>query len=113
MLDLPAQPVGETEVDASGASKRAMGLRDIPHPRGLGLAGRVAVVTIGAVVVALALFYSTRLAAYRETWLHNKLATAHAVADAFAPAGADVTDDVAQRILDAANARSIIIDSAR
>ena len=52
-------------------------------PRGLGLAGRVLVITIGFVLLAMALFYVARLAAFRETWLHNKLASAETAVQAF------------------------------
>jgi len=112
MLDRPVRPAIETEAAERAAQPQATGktllVRRLRAP---GLAGRVLIVTIGAVMLALALFYLTRLAAYRETWLHNKLATADAVMQAFAPLGSPLSDQLAQKILAAADARSIVIET--
>ncbi len=110
MLDLPARPASQVAETNAAAPAGADGpFAFIRRPHGPGLAGRVLIVTIGSVLLALALFYSTRLAAYRETWLHNKLATAHAITEAFAPSGAVLSDEESRRILDAADAWSIVI----
>ena len=41
--------------------------------RSLGLTGRLLVLTIGSVLLVLALFYTTRLSAARENWLRDRL----------------------------------------
>ena len=75
MLDLPAR--SESGADASALAEalarhaRASGLA-LPL-RGFGLAARVLAVTIGFVLLAMSLFYVTRLTAHREMWLHNKI----------------------------------------
>ena len=108
MLDRSIQPANELREAAPVARSETLGSAAL-RGRGPSLASRVLIVTIGSVVLALALFYSTRLAAYRETWIHNKLATAHAVTDAFAENGVTIPDELAHRILDAADARLIVV----
>ena len=81
--------------------------------RGLGLAGRVLVVTIGFVLLAMALFYVARLAAFRETWLHNKLASAETVVQAFDAGGAtELPPELARKILASVGVKSIAISTA-
>ena len=46
-------------------------------PRALGLAGRLLLLTIGFVLLAMGLFYATRLSAYRDNWLRDRLMVAH------------------------------------
>ena len=112
MLDLPARPASTiNDAEAAGPRRAAETWFFAFRPGAPGLAGRVLIVTIGSVMLALALFYSTRLAAYRETWLHNKLVTANAVVQAFAPPGNPLSDELAAKILAAADARSIVIET--
>lgn len=109
MLDRSVQP--PDGLSETGPPERTEGVSSaLLRGNGSGLASRVLIVTIGSVVLALALFYSTRLVAYRETWIHNKLSTAHAVTDAFAPEGPIIPDEVARRILAAADVRQIVVE---
>ncbi len=78
--------------------------------RGVGLAARVLVLTIGCVLVAIGLVYVTRLSAIRETWLHNKLLSAETAADAFDIGGPDkLPADLSRKILSSVGAQSISI----
>jgi signal transduction histidine kinase len=110
MLDRSVRPPKEVTEAQPVVRAQVVSPSGFLRGHGLGLASRVLIVTIGSVVLALGLFYSTRLAAYRETWIHNKLATAHAVTDAFAPNGAVVPDELARRILNAADVRLIVVN---
>ena len=112
MLDLPAQRLDIAEAQALTGARGAGAAQgdSVVLPGRLGLAARVLIVAISSVLLALALFYSTRLAAYRETWLHNKLTTAYAVTEAFVPLNAaPISSDLAARILDAADVETINI----
>ena len=98
----PTAPFAEDQATPSGAAR----------PRGLGLAGRVLVITIGFVLLAMALFYVTRIAAFRETWLHNKLASAETVVHAFDAGGTnEVPPELARKILASVEVKSIAIPS--
>ncbi len=76
----------------------------------LGLAARVLILTIGCVLVAIGLLYVTRLAAIRETWLHNKLASAETAVDAFDIGGpGELPADLSRKILSSVGVKSISI----
>ena len=78
--------------------------------RSLGLAGRLLLLVISFVLLAIAFFYVTRLAAYRETWLRDRLAMAHTAVVAFDAAGRqDLSPVLTREILDSVGARSIAI----
>ena len=81
-------------------------------PRGvvIGLAGRLLILTIGFALVAICLFYLSRLTAYRETWLRDRLMVAHSAMLLFGDAG-DGTAPVerAAKILDSVGAKSIVV----
>ena len=73
MLDLPT---GRNHARATEPAVTDYS-REIDSPvvaksRGGGLAGRMLIVTVSAVVVSMALTFATRLEAAREIWLHNK-----------------------------------------
>ena len=90
MLDWPVRTESGAEIAppaAAFAEDHAAPL-EARRPRRLGLAGRVLVITIGFVLLAMALFYAARLAAFRETWLHNKFALADTVVQTFDAGGA-------------------------
>ena len=111
MLDLPAQRRngGETRA-AVGALLPAAAPIDPSRLRGLGLAGRVLVVTLGFVLLAMGLFYVTRLAAFRETWLHNKLASAQTAFEAFDGGGpVELPPDIARKILASVGVKAIAV----
>ena len=110
MLDLPVRT--ENEVEIAGAAlafeKETMAPSAVPRNRGLGLAGRVLIITIGFVFIAMALFYVTRLASFRETWLHNKLAAAETAVQAFDAAGpSEVPPELARKLLASVGVKSI------
>src|SRR5271165_366482 len=115
MLDLPVR--SESGAPISGAA--AMFAEDqgalgdgVRRPRSLGLAGRVLVITIGFVLLAMAMFYVSRLAAFRETWLHNKLASAQTVLEAFGAAGAqEVPPELSQKLIASVGVKSIAIST--
>ena len=77
MLDLPARSEGGADAlaltfpSAVAKQTRARGLA--PSTHGFGLAARVLAVTIGFVLLAMGLFYVTRLTAHREMLLHGKI----------------------------------------
>src|SRR5271165_2150488 len=114
MLDLPAR--GPSGADAPALAEvlarhaRASGLALPLH--GFGLAARVLAVTIGFVLLAMSLFYVTRLTAHREMWLHNKITTAQTTVQAFGLSGpAPAPQDLSQRILKSVDAKSIVVQT--
>jgi hypothetical protein len=76
MLDLPArsQTGAQAPALAEALARHAKftGVAALPW-RGFGLAGRVLAVTVAFILLAMGLFYLTRLVAFREMWLHNKI----------------------------------------
>ena len=101
MLDLPVRTESGVEIirPAAAYAQEKAAPKEARRPRGLGLAGRVLVITIGFVLLAMGLFYVTRLAAFRETWLHNKLASAETVVHAFDAGGTnEVPPELARKI---------------
>ncbi len=114
MLDWPVRSERGTEIAPSAAAfaEDQAAPRRAQRPRGLGLAGRVLVITIGFVLMAMALFYVARLAAFRETWLHNKLASAETVVQAFDAGGAtELPPELARKLLASVGVKSISIST--
>ena len=110
MLDLPAEKVRGVDAPALAKSLAPQGRPSVPALRwgGFGLAGRVLAVTVFFVLLAMGLFYVTRLTAYRENWLHNKLASAQTTVEAFDAAGpTPLPEDLSQRILNSDALKSI------
>jgi hypothetical protein len=89
MLDLPARIQSGAEAPAlAEALARHTKASGVALPwRGFGLAARVLAVTVSFVLLAMGLFYVTRLTVYRETWLHTKIASAQTAVEAFDAAG--------------------------
>ncbi len=115
MLDLPAQRKSANETGAAAetflpaAAAAAVASRRL---RGPGLAGRVLLVTLGFVLLAMGLFYATRLAAFRETWLHNKLGSAQTAFEAFDGGGAEeLPADLSNKILASVGVKSIAVST--
>ncbi len=78
----------------------------------LGLAARVLVVTIGFALLAMALFYAARLAAYRETWFHNKITSAQTAVEAFDPGGPNaLPPDIARKVLQSVGVKAIAVST--
>jgi signal transduction histidine kinase len=116
MLDLPAQrksagepgPTAATALPPSAAAASVAARRIGGH----GLAGRVLVVTLGFVLLAMGLFYATRLAAIREMWLHNKLVAAETAFEAFDGGGAnELPPDLSRKILASVKAKAITVST--
>jgi signal transduction histidine kinase len=115
MLDLPAR---RTSVSEPGPTAAAAPPSAAAAPvaarriRGPGLAGRVLVVTLGFVLLAMGLFYATRLASLREMWLHNKLAAAETAFEAFDGGGAnELPPDLSRKILASVGVKAIAVST--
>jgi signal transduction histidine kinase len=114
MLDLPARRNGGIEVAerAAALEQEPVASRVERRRPTIGLAGRVLVVTIGFVLLSMGLFYVARLAAFRETWLHNKLASAQTAAAAFDAWGPDeLSPDLSRKILASVGVKSIAVST--
>jgi signal transduction histidine kinase len=113
MLDLTAQRKSGNDTGVTaGAFLPATALPVARTLRGPGLAGRVLVVTLAFVLLAMGLFYITRLAAFRETWLHNKLVSAQTAFEAFDGGGADeLPADLSNKILASVGVKSIAVST--
>jgi signal transduction histidine kinase len=114
MLDLPARTESAALVAGPFATsaQEPTGSAETRWRHGLGLAGRVLVITIGFVLLALTLFYVTRLAAFRETWLHNKLAAAQTTVIAFDAGGsAPVAPELSRKLLESVGVKSMTIST--
>ena len=110
MLDLAARIQGGAR-NAEGAAAEEPSVASVARaPPRVGLAGRVLLVTIGFVLLAMGLFYVSRLAAYRENWLHNKLAAAQTAIEAFDASGpSELPADLSRRLLASVGVKSIAI----
>ncbi len=114
MLDLPArrERAIETAEPASAFLTDATPAVTARRPRGFGLAERVLVVTLGFVLAAMGLFYATRLAAFRETWLHNKLVSAQTAFESFDTGGPnDLSADLSRKVLASVGVKSIAVST--
>jgi signal transduction histidine kinase len=114
MLDLPARTESGADrsllAEALARHARTSG-RALPL-RGFGLAARVLAVTIGFVLLAMSLFYVTRLVAHREMMLHNKITAVQTTVEAFGLAGpSPPPEDLSQKILNSVEAKSIVIET--
>ncbi len=92
-------------VDASDARAAAVA----PRRRSIGVAGRLLLLTIGFVLLAMGLFYASRLTAYRENWLRDRLMVAHSAMTLFDETGEELAPELADKILDSVNAKSIVV----
>jgi signal transduction histidine kinase len=112
MLDLTSRNQRRPKSPAfAGALARHAGASALTFPlRGFGLAARVLAVTIGFVLLAMGLFYVTRLTAHREMWLHSKISWAQTAVEAFDLAGPKPpSPDISRRILNGVAVKSITI----
>jgi signal transduction histidine kinase len=114
MLDLPVRR-GPASLTARSTARAAgdAAAPDVKRRRpGFGLAGRVLVVTLGFVLAAMALFFVTRLASFRETWLHNKLVAAQTAFEVFDAGGpTELPPDLSRKILASVVVRSIAVST--
>ena len=105
-----ARPSTPALIDASDAALGA----DVgaSRRRSIGIAGRLLLLTIGFVLLAMGLFYASRLTAYRENWLRDRLMVAHTAMMLFGETGEEqVPPELADKILDTVNAKSIVAPS--
>jgi signal transduction histidine kinase len=116
MLDLPARSergadaLALTFPNAVAKQASAPGLARSFH--GFGLAARVLAVTIGFVLLAMSLFYVTRLTAHREMLLHGKISAVQTTVDAFGMAGATPPpQDLSQKILNSVDVKWMAIET--
>jgi len=78
--------------------------------RSMGIAGRLLLLTIGFVLLAMGLFSASRLTAYRENWLRDRLMVAHSAMMLFGETGEElVPPELADKILDTVGAKSIAV----
>jgi signal transduction histidine kinase len=114
MLDIPARRDDARRVATSSLAAFRPRRKDSDAPRagGFGLAGRMLVVTIGFALLAMGLFYVARLAAYRETWLHNKMTSAQTAFEAFDAGGLnELSPDLARKVLGSVGVKSITVST--
>ena len=114
MLDLPARREGRADapVLADAVARQAIA-PGLPLPlQSFGLAARVLAVTIGFVLLAMGLFYVTRLTAHREMWLHSKIGWAQTTVEAFGLAGpTPPSHELSQKILNSVGVKWIAVET--
>jgi signal transduction histidine kinase len=113
MLDVPARSKG---VDAlafpNAVAKQASAVGLAPSIYGFGLAARVLAVTIGFVLLAMSLFYVTRLTAHREMLLHGKISAVQTTVDAFGMAApTPPPQDLSRKILNSVDVKWMAIET--
>src|ERR1700733_3712217 len=115
MLDLPARSEGGADALAltfpSAVAKQASASGLAPPFHGFGLAARVLAVTIGFVLLAMSLFYVTRVTAHREMLLHGKISAVQTTVDAFGLAGPTPPQDLSQKILNSVDVKWMAIET--
>jgi signal transduction histidine kinase len=114
MLDLPARREGRADTPAlADMLARQSSARGPAFPlHGFGLAARVLAVTIGFVLLAMSLFYVTRLTAHREMLLHGKISAVQTTVDAFGLAGpTPPPHDLSQKILNSVEVKWMAIET--
>src|ERR1700735_1599957 len=113
MLDVPARSEGANALalpDAVAKQASAPGLA--PSFHGFGLAARVLAVTIGFVLLAMSLFYVTRLTAHREMLLHGKISAVQTTGDAFGMAGPiPPPENMSRRILNSVDVKWMAVET--
>jgi signal transduction histidine kinase len=113
MLDLPARNRSANAPTLAEALARHASASGLAAPlQGFGLAARVLAVTIGFVLLAMGLFYVTRLTAHREMWLHGKISAAQKTVEAFGLAGpTPPSKDLSQKILNSVDVKWIAVET--
>ncbi len=114
MLDVTARSEGGANPAAfTGALTRQTSAPGLALPfQGFGLAARVLAVTIGFVLLAMGLFYVTRLTAHREMLLHGKISAVETTVDAFGLAGPNPPPhDLSQKILNSVEVKWMAVET--
>jgi signal transduction histidine kinase len=82
----------------------------LPKSRSFGLAGRLLLLTISFVLLTMGLWYTSRLSAYRDNWLRDRLMVAHTAMLLFGETGDEtVPTELAGKILRSVGAKAIIV----
>jgi signal transduction histidine kinase len=104
IVDVRGDPV-RANAEAGAAASIAPARR-----RTFGLAGRLLLLTIGFVLLAMGLFYVSRLSAYRENWLRDRVMVAHTAMLLFGGTGDEtLPKELATKILDSVGAKAIAV----
>jgi signal transduction histidine kinase len=114
MLDVTARSEGGANAPTfTGALTRQTSVPGLTLPfQGFGLAARVLAVTIGFVLLAMGLFYVTRLTAHREMLLHGKISAVQTTVDAFGLAGpTPPPHDLSQKILNSVEVKWMAVET--
>jgi signal transduction histidine kinase len=113
MLDVPARREESAAISSPPAFRARREISDAAaRGGGFGLAGRMLVITIGFALLAMGLFYAARLAAFRDTWLHNKVTSAQTAFEAFDAGGPDpLPPDLARKVLESVGVKSISVST--
>ena len=113
MLDVPARSEGANALAFPNAvAKQASAVGLAPSIYGFGLAARVLAVTIGFVLLAMSLFYVTRLTAHREMLLHGKISAVQTTVDAFGMAApTPPPQDLSRKILNSVDVKWMAIET--
>jgi len=113
MLDVPARSEGANALAFPNAvAKQASAAGLAPSIYGFGLAARVLAVTIGFVLLAMSLFYVTRLTAHREMLLHGKISAVQTTVDAFGMAApTPPPQDLSRKILNSVDVKWMAIET--
>jgi len=114
MLDLPGRGMGGAVAVPTRSAPAVEGMAERAPERQtrVGLAARVLVVTVGFALLAVGLFYMARLAAFRDNWLHNKIASAQTAYAAFdLGASGDVSPDLAGKVLRSVGVQAIVVST--
>jgi signal transduction histidine kinase len=115
MLDVPTRSEGGADALAltfpDAIAKQASAPALAPSFHGFGLAARVLAVTIGFVLLAMSLFYVTRVTAHREMLLHGKISAVQTTVDAFGLAGPTPPQDLSQKILNSVDVKWMAIET--
>jgi signal transduction histidine kinase len=113
MLDVPARSEGANALAFPNAvAKQASAAGLAPSIYGFGLAARVLAVTIGFVLLAMSLFYVTRLTAHREMLLHGKIGAVQTTVDAFGMAApTPPPQDLSRKILNSVDVKWMAIET--
>jgi signal transduction histidine kinase len=101
IVDLSGES-GQDEVDAL----TAVAIR----PHAFGLAGRLLLLTVSFVLLTMGLWYSARVAAYRDNWMRDRLVVAHSAMMLFGEtSNPTLPKDLATKILATVDAQNIVV----
>jgi signal transduction histidine kinase len=113
MLDVQSAPPSEPAVPALLYQATEPARAPTPaadRPRGLGLASRLLLLTIGFALLAQVMIFVPRIATVRDNWLRGRLAAANTAALVFNAAPDDMLPkELAGKILDSVGAKTIAL----